>query len=203
MRYGPEKLSDAELLAVIISSGRKNESALEMAKRILRQIDHPTLINCSIEKLRVHNMGEIKACQLIACFEFCKRFINHKQSVFVMKPKDVWSELRDIRTSKKEHFIILYLDIKNQIIRRETISIGNLNMSIVHPREVFEPAITSLAGQIIISHNHPSGDVRPSFEDRAMTKRLVKAGEILGIELLDHVIVSTDSFFSFKEHHLF
>lgn len=117
-----------------------------------------------------------------------------------MKPRDVWNELSEIRGSKKEHFIVFYLDIQNQMIKKEIISIGILNTSLVHPRELFEPAIKHLAAQILISHNHPSGDCTPSDDDIKLTKRLIEAGKILGIEIIDHVIVSSTKCFSFKEH---
>ena len=119
-----------------------------------------------------------------------------------LKPKDIWEALADIRENKKEHFIIFYLDTRNHEIKRDIISVGCLNANLVHPREVFEPAIRNLAASVIVAHNHPSGNLEPSQEDLDLTKRLVGAGKLLGIELLDHVIVSKDGFSSFKEKGL-
>ena len=116
-----------------------------------------------------------------------------------MTPKDVWSAMADVRDSRKEHFVVFYLDTRNQLIQKELISLGTLNSSLVHPREVFESAIKYSTAQIILSHNHPSGDVNSSSEDIAITKKLINAGEILGIELIDHVIVTTNSYSSMKQ----
>ena len=116
-----------------------------------------------------------------------------------MSPEDVWGQMADLRDNKKEHFVVFFLDIRNQKIKRQVVSIGTLNASLVHPREVFEEAIRHNSAQIIVAHNHPSGDTEPSEEDLQITHRLKKAGEILGIELLDHVIVAGDGWLSLKE----
>ena len=116
-----------------------------------------------------------------------------------MSPKDVWHEMRDVRDNKREHFVVFYLDTRNQIIKREVISVGTLNASLIHPREVFEPAIRYSTAQIIIAHNHPSGITDPSEIDKEVTKRLVEAGKLLGIEVLDHIIVSKNSYNSLKD----
>lgn len=153
--------------------------------------------------LRVYpGLGPAKACEIIACFELGKRFLKDKQTRLYMKPSQVWEVLKDIRESKKEHFVIFYLDTKNQEITQEIISIGTLNASLVHPREVFEPAVRNLASQIIVAHNHPSGDNTPSQEDLNITQKLVESGKILGIEVIDHVIVSKNNFFSFRDNKL-
>lgn len=203
MKYGSEKLSNDELLAIILGTGVKGVNAIDLSKKLIKHFGQEKLVRVTFDELSsFFGIGKTKASRIIAAFELGKRLITGKKTSFIMKPKDVWSELADIRTSKKEHFIVFYLDVKNQIIKKEIISIGILNTSLVHPREVFEPAIKHLAGQMIISHNHPSGDCTPSEEDIELTKRLMKAGEILGIEIIDHVIVSLQKFFSFKEHKL-
>ena len=147
---------------------------------------------------KVHGIGKTKICKILASIEYGKRF-QQKSSIAILSPKDVWNILVDVRVSKKELFIVFYLDVQNQLIKKETISIGILNASIVHPREVYEPAIKYLASQIIISHNHPSGESSPSDEDVELTAQIKKAGEILGIELIDHIIVTKSTYFSFKE----
>lgn len=203
LRYGVDKLTTPELLAIILGSGTKKQNAIELSKRILRKFKEERLEKMTLSDLQqFQGIGKTKACRIIAAFELGKRLLSGKKTSFIMKPEDVWNELAEIRGSKKEHFVIIYLDIRNQIIQREIISIGILNTSLVHPREVFEPAIKHLAAQILISHNHPSGDCTPSDEDTELTKRLQKAGEILGIEIIDHVIVSSQKFYSFKEHKL-
>ncbi|HOW89795.1 MAG TPA: JAB domain-containing protein, partial [Elusimicrobiales bacterium] len=129
-------------------------------------------------------------------------FIAGKKTSIYLKPRDVWEELRDIRENKKEHFVAFYLDTRNQEIKRDIVSIGTLNYNLVHPREVFEPAVRNLAAGIIVAHNHPSGCLEPSDEDLSLNRRLVQAGKLLGIELLDHVIVTKDAYSSFKQRNL-
>jgi len=199
LRYGVEKLRDYELLALVIGKGKQGKNVLEIAKEILRK--YPLSVSPEIsfnEIKKISGIGDMKACQILACLELGKRIFTKKKSALFLNPEDVWEELSDIRGSKKEHFIIFFLDMKNQVIKRELISIGNLNASIVHPREVFEPAIRHSTAQIVLSHNHPSGSTQPSAEDVMLTKRLIKAGEILGIEIIDHVIVTRDSYSSLK-----
>ena len=130
-----------------------------------------------------------------------KRLATRPPALF-LKPRDVWDALPEVRTAKKEHFIIFILDTRNNEIKRETVSIGTLNYNLVHPREVFEPAIRNLAAGIILCHNHPSGCLEPSDEDLSLNKRLVQAGKLLGVEVLDHVIVARDGFASFKQKNL-
>lgn len=147
-------------------------------------------------------MGSAKTCEIVACFELGRRLLQNKQSTLILGPKDVWEELKDIRDNKKEHFVIFFLDARNQEIKREVISIGSLNANLVHPREVFEPAVRHLAAQVIVAHNHPSGDPEPSEDDLEITKRLTEAGKILGIEVVDHIIITKSDFLSFKEKGL-
>ncbi|HAH31529.1 MAG TPA: hypothetical protein DCL44_04355 [Elusimicrobia bacterium] len=203
MRYGPDKLSVAELLAIIIRTGRKGESALDVAAKIIRRFNPEGLPGLNHTELKSQpGIGPVKACELLACFELGRRFINGKKASIYLKPKDIWEDLRDIRDQKKEHFVVFYLDTRNQEIKREIISIGCLNANLVHPREVFEPAVKNLAASVIVAHNHPSGNLEASNEDIDLTKRLAGAGKLLGIELLDHVIVSKEGFSSLKEKGL-
>ena len=200
IHYGPEKLSNVELLAILIRTGTKGISAVELAKKILKKYGQKNVATAKQEDLKEFpGLGETKACELVACFELGRRLLNGKKSTLLLSPKDIFDELKDIRSSKKEHFVVFYLDTRNQEIKREVISIGSLNANLVHPREVFEPAIKHLAAQIIIAHNHPSGSLEPSTQDLKMTRRLTEAGKILGIEIIDHIIVSTTSFLSFSE----
>jgi len=203
MKYGPEKLSNSELLAVLLRSGTKEENAIELANKILKRFSASELPNLTYNDLKDYpGLGPAKACEIIACFELGKRLLKGKKTEIYLTPKEVWEELRDLRDNKKEHFVIFYLDSRNQEIKREIISVGTLNANLVHPREVFEPAIRNLAAQIILAHNHPSGDPEPSEDDLEITKRLLEAGKILGIEVIDHVIVTKTGFISFKEKKL-
>jgi DNA repair protein RadC len=203
IKYGPDKLTDQELLAIILRSGTKDENVIDLATNILKKFSKDKLPFINYDELNNYpGLGPAKACEIIACFELGKRFLKDKQTRLFMKPSQVWEALKDIRESKKEHFVIFYLDTKNQEITQEIISIGTLNASLVHPREVFEPAVRNLAAQIIVAHNHPSGDYTPSDEDISITQKLVESGKILGIEVIDHVIVTKNDFFSFREKEL-
>jgi len=203
IRYGPGRLSSAELLAIILGSGTKSENVVELAGRIFKRFGSEKLPTVTFEDLKnCLGLGPAKSCEIVACFELGKRLLKDKRAQIYLTPKDIWEELKDVRDHKKEHFIIFYLDSRNQEIKREVISIGSLNTSVVHPREVFEPAVRNYAAHIIVAHNHPSGEPDPSKDDLALTERLLEAGKILGIEVLDHIIVSRNGFLSFKEKGL-
>lgn len=193
-KYGPGKLSDAELLAILLRTGTKDLNVLKLAQKILQKFENEKFINITIDELKtIHGLGPVKACEIIACFELGKRMLKGKKSSILLSPKDVWERMEDIRGSKKEHFVVFYLDSRNQEIQREVISVGTLNESLVHPREVFEGAIKNNASSIIIAHNHPSGDLEPSEADIEITKKLIHAGKILDIKIIDHIIVVNNS----------
>lgn len=199
-RYGPGKLSNSELLAILLGSGTKKYNIIELSQKILSKFPNGQIVEASYEDLKkVYGLGPVKACQIIACFEFGKRMLKGKLAAFILSPEDVWKNLKDLRGHKKEHFVIFYLDSRNQEIQREIISVGTLNANLVHPREVFEPAVKNLCAHIIVAHNHPSGDPEPSEDDIEITKRLSEAGKILGIEILDHVIVAKNGYSSLKK----
>lgn len=190
-KYGPEKLSDVELLAILLRTGTKDLNVLKLSQKILQKFKKEKIVDLKIDELKsIHGLGPTKACEIIACFELGKRMLKDKKSAILLSPKDVWDRMEDIRGSKKEHFVVFYLDSRNQEIKREIISIGTLNESLVHPREVFESAIKNNASAIIIAHNHPSGVLEPSEADIEITKKLIHAGKILDIKIVDHVIVS-------------
>ncbi len=203
IQYGPERLSNSELLAIVLRSGKKGENVIDLANKILKKYKSENLPNLTYEELKnFSGLGPAKACEIIACFELGKRLLKGKIAGLYLKPEDIWKELKDIRDHKKEHFVIFYLDSRNQEIKREIISVGSLNANLVHPREVFEPAVKNLAAQVILTHNHPSGDSDPSEEDIGLNKRLVEAGRILGIEVIDHIIITKSGYLSFKEKGL-
>ena len=198
-KYGPERLSDTELLAIILRTGSEGVNVVELSSKILKKFSGVGLAKASVKELKsTFGLGVAKACEIVASFELGRRLLQNKKSVLLLSPQDVWDQLKDIRDNKKEHFVIFFLDARNQEIKREIISVGSLNANLVHPREVFEPAIRHLAAQVIIAHNHPAGDPEPSQEDSEITKQLVEAGKLLGIDVKDHVIVSKTNFFSFK-----
>lgn len=192
-KYGTGKLSDAELLAILLRTGTKDLNVLKLAQKILQKFENEKFINITIDELKtIHGLGPVKACEVIACFELGRRMLKGKKSSILLSPKDVWGRMEDIRGSKKEHFVAFYLDSRNQEIQREITSVGTLNESLVHPREVFEGAIKNNAASIIVAHNHPSGDLEPSQADIEITKKLIHAGKILDIKIVSHVIVTKD-----------
>ena len=203
MSNGPASLSNAELLSIILKSGSVAENAINLSQRVLSQFDLKQLSATSAHQLmRIHGIKSGKATQIVACFELARRLETFGTSMRfkINSPEDVYRRLYPaMRESKKEHFVELCLDTKNQVIREDTISIGSLNANVVHPREVFRTALIESAAHIIVAHNHPSGDPTPSREDIDITKKLVETGKIMGIEVLDHVIISDCRHFSMKE----
>jgi DNA repair protein RadC len=195
-------LANHELLAVLLGSGIKGLNVVELSKKIVREIEKTGADKITLEKLlREKGLGKAKSLQVIAALEFGKR-MSSGQLPEILSAADVWKLCADIHNSKKEHFVVFYLDARNRLIERQIVSVGILNASLVHPREVFEPAVALRAAGIIAVHNHPSGSLDPSEHDSAITKRLAESGKIMGIGLLDHIIVSTAGFMSFKEKNL-
>ncbi len=201
-KYGPDRLANAELLAVLLGSGIKGLNVIQLSRRIVKLIAKFGVDKVKLENLlQEKGLGKVKSLQVIAALEFGKR-VNSQSHPEILTPEDVWKLCVDFRASKKEHFAVFYLDTANALIERQIISIGTLNASLVHPREVFEPAIALHAAGIIAAHNHPSGNAVPSSDDVAITKRLVDAGKIMGIGLTDHVIVTKSDFLSLNDKGL-
>jgi DNA repair protein RadC len=203
VKYGPGKLKDEELLAILLRTGPKGSGVMELSKKLLKDFKGVSLANASVTDLvKIKGLGEAKACEIVAVFELGRRLLKDKQAVLILSPREAWEQLKDIRESKKEHFVVFFLNTQNQEIQRETVSVGTLNTSLVHPREVFEPAVKHLAAQVILAHNHPSGSLEPSQEDLNVTRRLCQSGSVLGIGVIDHVIVTAKGYMSFKEKNL-
>ena len=201
-KNGVHVLSDAELLAIIFKTGNKEENAIAMSDRLITKYGLGKLNELSLKELQeIKGIGPAKSMQIKALFEFNKRYSLAKRDGEPIKSaRDVFEYASQrLITNQQEHFMILLLDSKNRIVKDEVISIGTLNASIIHPREVFKSAIRESANSIILVHNHPSGDSEPSVEDEQITKKLFEAGELLNIKILDHVIVGKDKFWSFKE----
>lgn len=203
IRYGPTKLTNPELLAIILGTGSHGMNAVELARKVLLKFPDQAVITSTVADLRqTYGLGEGKACQIVAAFELGRRFYQQHPPSSLLTPRDVWRSVSEIASRKKEHFIVFYVDSRYQELGREVVSVGTINASLVHPREVFEPAVKLLASGIVVVHNHPSGNLDPSREDLSVTARLKEAGAILGIPLLDHIIVSQEGFSSFKEKDL-
>lgn len=202
---GVENLKDYELMAILLRTGLKGKNVLEVSKEILRKFPTKKLLALDLKSLsKIKGIGMGKACLLLSAFELTKRALAVEENCLpvISSAKEAVAQLQELRTAKKEHLAVLYLDARNQLIHKENISIGTLNANLVHPREVFKPGIDHLAASIIIAHNHPSGGAEPSDNDLTTTNRLKEAGKIIGIELLDHIIITKTSFFSLKERKM-
>lgn len=206
MCYGVEKLSNEELLAILLKTGTKEMSAKVLASYILREIDGVSgFQHCSYQTLsRMKGVGNAKACTIFAAIELGKRVLQ-KDPILFQKFEDAyqvasyyWDKLGNL---KQEYFICVYLDVTKKLIHEKVLFIGTLNRSLVHPREVFKEAYRVSASSIICIHNHPSGEVLPSKEDIVFTAQLVKVGKMLGIEVIDHIIIGNEKYYSFFENN--
>ncbi len=194
---GAKALSNLELLAVLLGSGIKGKDVFEVARDILR-LAQDDFDNISLEKLKdIEGVGLAKACQIMAAIELSKRFLI-KEGIKIKNVDDVLRLTEELKDKKQEYFLSLALDGASNLIQKRTVFIGTLNHSIVHPREVFADAISDRAAGIVFVHNHPSGNAEPSKEDIAITKRLVEVGKIIGIEVIDHIIIGKNGYFSFQ-----
>ena len=204
LTHGPQALTNAQLLAILLRVGRHGSSAVQVGMDILDQLgDMAGLAQCGIEELcAVPGVGEAKAAQLKAALELGKRALAGPltKGAKITSSRDLFTHyhptLRDLR---HEVFKVILLDAKHAILRDTTVSEGSLTLSIVHPREVFTLAVKESAAAVIFLHNHPSGDPTPSQEDHVLTARLVSAGEVLGIRVLDHLVIGDGRYVSFAD----
>lgn len=200
-----DSLSISDLLSVILNSGTKKEGVLEISRRIIKEYGEKSIMSeKDPDKLsKTLDIPLIKACQIVACGELGRRVFDKNDNGFtiIRNAKDVFDHLYDMRFLPKEHLRVLYLNTHNRIIHDEVISIGTINTNIIHPREVFRPAIQYSAAAIILAHNHPSGISAPSNEDLEITKQIIQAGKIIGINVLDHVIITKDTFISIESNY--
>ena len=203
---GAGSLTDAELLAILIRTGTKQFNAIQLAKAIIKKADNIRYLqNITIEELEsINGIGKTKAVQIKAALELGNRIASYKPAKYKIKnPWDIYKYyMESLRYQYKEIFKVVLLNTKNEIITDVDISMGTLNSSLVHPREVFREAIRRSSNKIILLHNHPSGNAEPSKEDKSVTNRLKECGELIGIEVIDHIIIGDGIYFSFKENML-
>jgi DNA repair protein RadC len=199
-RKGAESLSDKELVAAIIGSGMKGKDVFEVAGDVVGMLG-PGLSELRFSKLAgVKGMGTAKASQVLASFELARRYLPPPEKrIKISEPGDVLPLVKFLEGKRQEHFVVVTLNGANEVIETRIVTVGLLNHSLVHPREVFADAITDRAAAIICVHNHPSGTLEPSSQDIAITRQLVEAGDLLGIRVLDHLIVTGTGFVSLKE----
>ncbi len=216
LKYGPEVLSDAELFAILLRTGTRGklneegelmpgENVIDMSNRLIAEYGLDKLFECSLKELQnIKGIGPTKAMQILTISELGKRHSQAQKPITkITCAEDVFNHFHErLKDKKEEHFYILMLNTQNNIIGEQLISKGILDASIVHPREIFKPAIRNSASKIILVHNHPSGDPTPSAEDEEIAKRLMKAGEELGIKVVDSVIIGAEKWWSWKEKTL-
>lgn len=197
-KLGLSSLSDAEVLALILQKGSRKDNVIDMSNKLIAKYGLSKLSSLSLTELSaIDGIGEAKAIQILAAFEINRR-IPLFNGIKITGAKDVFEKYRHLSDLKQEKFIVLVLDIKNKIIKEEVISIGTLDSAVIHPREIFRSAIKESGNAIIVVHNHPSGDCSPSKKDLDITSKISKAGSILGIELLDHIIIGKKDYWNRK-----
>jgi DNA repair protein RadC len=198
---GAQALSDTELIAIILGSGNKGQDVMTLASKVAKLIAEQKG-NLSLELLsKVDGIGLAKASQILAGFELARRYIV-KESVKIKEAKDVIPLLNDIASKQQEYFVCISLNGANELIERRIVTVGLLDKSQVHPREVFADVIADRAASVIFAHNHPSGELNPSDSDLKIHQQLTEAGNILGIKILDHIIISKKGYYSFKDEGL-
>lgn len=197
---GPEAMRDGELVSLAVGV------SLEAAQPLVDRYGPDEIVDLDAAAFRrvVPGVGPGKAAGFVAAVELARRGLHRlgNAAAIISCPADTLAFVQEIRSQDREHFLAIYLNARNQVLRSEVVSIGSLSASIVHPREVFVPAIKHVAASIILAHNHPSGDTTPSKEDIELTRRMVEAGGIMGLDILDHIIVSASDFLSLKERGL-
>ena len=199
---GADSLKDYELIAAILGTGTSGRGVIEIAKEVAGLLNKGNLPQYS-DLIRINGVGQSKACVLLACFEIARRYglSQTEEMIRMTMPSDIFhiQMIKDIQLKKQEYFITITLNGASEVIQSRIITMGLLNQSLIHPREVFSDAVTDRAAGIICAHNHPSGNLDPSSQDIQITRQLASAGEIMGIQLIDHIIFSKSGFLSFKE----
>ncbi len=206
IHYGASNLSNCELLSIILSTGNKNENVLELSSKILSKYNLKKLSRINFNSLmKESGIGFAKSCKILSCFELGRRLSSFKEEakVIIYSSEDVAKIfIPEMSFLEKEVFKAVFIDSKNQVLSSENIFVGTLNQSLVHPREIFKKALEENSAGVIFLHNHPSGDLTPSKEDITSTKELIKAGKILGIDVLDHLIVGGNNYLSMKDEKI-
>ena len=203
---GPQNLKDEELLAILLGTGVEGKNVIEVAKQILNRYSKKRLLKLTYSDLsKIKGIGPAKACTILAATELVKRSLKIGEATLpiIQSTKDVIAQSVYLRDRTREHLMTIYLNARNEMIwKKQSTFIGTLNANLVHPREIFNEALEHNASSVILVHNHPSGDAEPSQDDLEITKRITEAGKIMGIDVLDHVIITKNKVFSFKENKL-
>lgn len=205
LKFGPKALADHELLAIILRTGTREKNVVALALEVFQRVEDVYMLrHITLNQLMdIPGIGEVKATEILAAIEFGRRVSQSTQVKEGVVSSSTWVGnylSKELSNLTQENVVALYLNTKNEIIKKETIFIGSLNSSVAHPREIFNGAVRYSAARIILAHNHPSGNTDPSEADLMFTKRMVEAGDIMGIEVLDHFIIGEDTYFSLREH---
>jgi len=200
LEKGAAALSDQELLAIILGKGSQKNDVLSLARLLIKTIDEKGITVQAQDILDIDGIGEAKATTIAAAFEFVRRRIK-PEGLKIKFPVDVLPLIQHYGDRKQEHFLCISINGANEVMNIRVVTIGLINKSQVHPREVFADVIAERASAVIVAHNHPQGDLKPSSEDRAVTKRLKEAADLLGIGLLDHILFNSKGYYSFVEHN--
>ena len=202
---GAKNLKDSELLAILLGSGVKGKNVARLAEEILRDYPKKKLLNLDFKKLSaIKGIGTAKACAILASQELVKRALAIKEDTLpcIRNINDIIAQAVYLREKQREHFLVLYLNGRGEMIYKKPMFVGTLNANLVHPREIFALALKQNAASVVFAHNHPSGNPEPSENDLAINKRLVEAGKIMGITVIDHIILTKTNFVSFKQKKL-
>jgi len=200
-KKGVKSLKDFELLAILLGSGTKDKDVLKLSREIVRFFEDD-FENMTLAKLMsIHGLGQAKASQILSAIELSKRYLI-KQNKKIRCAEDIYDELKEYKNKKQEYFIVITIDGASHIIEKRVVFIGTLNRSLIHPREIFADALTDRAAAIIIAHNHPSGQLEASDEDITVTKRVKESAELLGIDLIDHIIFTNKKYLSLRDEGL-
>ena len=202
---GPQNLKDEELLAILLRTGIEGKNVLEIARQILRKYSKKRILKMKYEDLiKIKGINSAKACTILASIELIKRALEVGEETLpkIESIKDVIAQMSYLRDKTREHLAALYLNARNELVFKKHIFVGTLDANIAHPREIFEHALANHAASVILVHNHPSGDPQPSKADLEITKRILEAGKILGVDVLDHIIITKTKTLSFKQKKL-
>ncbi len=203
---GSENLKDEELLAILLGTGTSDKNVIEVARQVLNKYSKKRLLKLTYSDLsKIKGIGSAKACVILAATELTKRALKVGEETLplIRSTKDVIAQAVYLRDRTREHLMAIYLNARNEMVwKKQSVFIGTLNANLVHPREIFAEALNKNAASVILVHNHPSGDPEPSQDDLEITKRIKEAGKIMGIDVLDHIIITKTKTFSFKEENL-
>lgn len=203
--HGGSNLSDAELLAILLGTGTRGKNAVKLGELLLRKHQLQTLSQVSLKDIAgIPGIGKSKAARILAALELGERIFSKPTMTksIIRSTDDVLSHVRDIAEKRQEYLLVLYLNARYELLLKEVVGLGTLNHMMITPKEIFRPAIDTPCASLIVVHNHPSGDPTPSDDDITFTTRIHEAGEVMGITLLDHLVVSRSGYFSFRDNKI-